>query len=228
MRPGELKELGRPQRHPALGPGQYYPNPLHYDERWAAESRWGDRGTAVVRTVATRMPSASPLHRQDPRLAPDVGDATTGGSLAPHRRGDLLVLRTGVPTTGGETRVFAEARAGLVGRRLINQKGERVALQRSAAIATGCREPGEGPLRRRRRWWRRLGRARRRRHRRRRAGVDRRAAGRAGRPGSHRRIRRSATASGCSSSVAAGDSSPSASSGAQPRVVRDRVAGPAP
>ena len=54
MEPGELKEPGR--RSTTSGAGcraMHYPNPLHYDEQWAAESRFGAIVAPQSFTVAT-------------------------------------------------------------------------------------------------------------------------------------------------------------------------------
>ena len=49
MEPGELKEPVALNDIRRWVQAMHYPNPLHYDERWAAESRFGvDRGAAVV------------------------------------------------------------------------------------------------------------------------------------------------------------------------------------
>jgi hypothetical protein len=41
MRPGELKDPVALNDIRRWVQAMHYPNPLHYDERWAAESRWG-------------------------------------------------------------------------------------------------------------------------------------------------------------------------------------------
>ena len=41
MEPGELKEPVALNDIRRWVQGMHYPNPLHYDERWAAESRFG-------------------------------------------------------------------------------------------------------------------------------------------------------------------------------------------
>src|SRR4029079_8390935 len=53
MEPGELKG---PMARNAIGgwvQTMHYPNPLHYDERWAAESRFGEIVAPQSFTVAT-------------------------------------------------------------------------------------------------------------------------------------------------------------------------------
>ena len=42
MPPGELKEPVATNDIRRWVQGMHYPNPLHYDERWAAESRFGE------------------------------------------------------------------------------------------------------------------------------------------------------------------------------------------
>lgn len=42
MRPGELREPVARNDIRRWVQAMHYPNPLHYDERWAEESRWGD------------------------------------------------------------------------------------------------------------------------------------------------------------------------------------------
>src|SRR5690606_42033174 len=52
MRPGELKEPVARNDIRRWVQAMHYPNPLHYDERWAEESRWGDLVAPQSFTVA--------------------------------------------------------------------------------------------------------------------------------------------------------------------------------
>src|ERR687897_941971 len=52
MRPGELKEPVERNDIRRWVQAMHYPNPLHYDEGWAAESRWGDIVAPQSFTVA--------------------------------------------------------------------------------------------------------------------------------------------------------------------------------
>src|SRR5207248_5316557 len=117
--------------------GMHYPNPLHYDEQWAEESRFGTIVAPQSFTVATdtshgcapaqvgRIPNSHLIFGGDewwffgPRIAP-------GDHLLCHRMPyDYKVRETS----------FAGPTCFQRGDTLyINQRGERVALQRSTAI----------------------------------------------------------------------------------------------
>src|SRR5438067_3463463 len=155
IRPGELKEdvnVGDIRRWVQA---MHYPNPLHYDEDWAAASRFGTILAPQSVTVATdtshgcgpaqvgRIPNSHLIFGGDewwffgPRIAP-------GDHLVCHRMPfDYNVAET----------KFAGQTCFQRGDTLyINQHGERIALQRSTSIrypVTGAREkkmfddPGE-------------------------------------------------------------------------------------
>ena len=127
----------------------HYPNPLHYDERWASEPVRCDRGPAVVHRRHRHQPRllARP-GRPDPQQPPDL------------RRRRLVVLRPpdlarrphGLPyRMPYDYKVTQTKFAGPTcfqrGDTLyINQRGERVALQRSTAIRYQVREAKEKKL----------------------------------------------------------------------------------
>src|SRR5687768_6460097 len=52
MPPGELKEPVALNAIRRWVQAMHYPTPLHYDERWAAESRWGEIIAPLSFTVA--------------------------------------------------------------------------------------------------------------------------------------------------------------------------------
>jgi acyl dehydratase len=140
MRPGELKEPVALNDIRRWVQAMHYPNPLHYDERWAAESRWGEIVAPLSFTVACdtshgaspaqvgRIPGSHLIFGGDdwwffgPRVRP-------GDKLVCHRMPyDYKVADT----------KFAGPTCFQRGDTLyINQKGERVALQRSTAIRYG-------------------------------------------------------------------------------------------
>ena len=83
MQPGELKEPVATNDIRRWVQGMHYPNPLHYDEEWAAESRFG-------RLVAPHVVHG--CHGYEPRLLARAGGQDP--ELAPHlRRRRLVVLR---------------------------------------------------------------------------------------------------------------------------------------
>ena len=73
MEPGELKEPVAVNDIRRWVQGMHYPNPLHYDERWAAESHFGPSSppsrSPSPATPATVLARAG---RQDPQLAPHL------------------------------------------------------------------------------------------------------------------------------------------------------------
>src|SRR4051812_7735699 len=137
MEPGELKEPVALNDIRRWVQGMHYPNPLHYDERWAEESRFGQIIAPQSFTVATdtshgcspaqvgKIPNSHLIFGGDdwwffgPRISP-------GDHLVCHRMPyDYKVTNTG----------FAGPTCFQRGDTLyINQRGERVALQRSTAI----------------------------------------------------------------------------------------------
>ncbi len=137
MRPGELKEPVALNDIRRWVQAMHYPNPLHYDERWAEESRWGQIVAPQSFTVACdtshgaspaqvgRIPGSHLIFGGDewwffgPRVLP-------GDKLICHRMPyDYKVTDT----------KFAGPTCFQRGDTLyINQRGERVALQRSTSI----------------------------------------------------------------------------------------------
>src|SRR5687767_7780727 len=127
----------------------HYPNPLHYDEQWAAASRFGAIVAPQSFTVATdtshgcspaqvgKIPNSHLIFGGDdwwffgPRIYP-------GDKLTCHRMPyDYKVTNTG----------FAGPTCFQRGDTLyINQKGERIAQQRSTAIRYQVREAKEKKL----------------------------------------------------------------------------------
>jgi acyl dehydratase len=149
MRPGELKEPVALNDIRRWAQAMHYPNPLHYDERWAAESRWGEIVAPQSFTVACdtshgaspaqvgRIPGSHLIFGGDdwwffgPRVRP-------GDKLVCHRMPyDYKVADT----------KFAGPTCFQRGDTLyINQRGERVALQRSTAIRYPVRGAKEKDL----------------------------------------------------------------------------------
>lgn len=149
MEPGELKEPVATNDIRRWVQGMHYPNPLHYDERWAAESRFGSIVAPQSFTVACdtshgcspaqvgKIPSSHLIFGGDdwwffgPRIQP-------GDHLVCHRMPyDYKVTDT----------KFAGPTCFQRGDTLyINQRGERVAQQRSTAIRYQVREAKEKKL----------------------------------------------------------------------------------
>ena len=149
MEPGELKEPVALNDIRRWVQAMHYPNPLHYDERWAAESRFESIVAPQSFTVATdtshgcspaqvgKIPNSHLIFGGDdwwffgPRMWP-------GDHMVCHRMPyDYKVTNT----------KFAGPTCFQRGDTLyINQKGERVALQRSTAIRYQVREAKEKKL----------------------------------------------------------------------------------
>ena len=149
MQPGELKDPVATNDIRRWVQGMHYPNPLHYDEEWAAESRFGRIVAPQSFTVATdtshgcspaqvgKIPNSHLIFGGDdwwffgPRIYP-------GDHLVCHRMPyDYKVTNTS----------FAGPTCFQRGDTLyINQRGERVALQRSTAIRYQVREAKEKKL----------------------------------------------------------------------------------
>jgi acyl dehydratase len=137
MEPGELKEPVAVNDIRRWVQAMHYPNPLHYDEVWAAESRFGEIVAPQSFTVATdtshgcspaqvgKIPQSHLIFGGDdwwffgPRVRP-------GDRMVCHRMPyDYRVTETS----------FAGPTCFQRGDTLyINQRGERVALQRSTSI----------------------------------------------------------------------------------------------
>jgi acyl dehydratase len=149
MEPGELKEPVVTNDIRRWVQGMHYPNPLHYDEVWAAESRFGSIVAPQSFTVTCdtshgcspaqvgMIPNSHLIFGGDdwwffgPRVWP-------GDKMICHRMPyDYRVTETS----------FAGPTCFQRGDTLyINQKGERVALQRSTAIRYQVREAKEKEL----------------------------------------------------------------------------------
>ena len=149
MEPGELKDPVAVNDIRRWVQGMHYPNPLHYDEQWAAESRFGSIVAPQSFTVACdtshgcspaqvgRIPNSHLIFGGDdwwffgPRIWP-------GDKLVCHRMPYDYKVR--------DTK-FAGATCFQRGDTLyITQRGERVALQRSTAIRYQVREAKEKKL----------------------------------------------------------------------------------
>ncbi len=146
MRAGELKDDVAPSDIRRWVQAMHYPNPLHYDERWAAESRFGQLVAPQSFAVACdtshgcspaqvgRIPNSHLIFGGDewwffgPRIV-------AGDHLVCHRMPyDFKVTETS----------FAGPTCFQRGDTLyINQRGERVAQQRSTAIRYPVREAKE-------------------------------------------------------------------------------------
>ena len=146
IEPGELKDPVAINDIRRWVQAMHYPNPLHYDERWAAESHFGEILAPQSFTVATdtshgcspaqvgRIPDSHLIFGGDdwwffgPRI--HVGD-----HFVCHRMPyDYKVTQT----------KFAGPTCFQRGDTLyINQRGERVALQRSTSIRYRVREAKE-------------------------------------------------------------------------------------
>jgi acyl dehydratase len=147
--PGQLKEpvaIGDIRRWVQA---MHYPNPLHYDERWAAESRFGRIVAPQSFTVATDT-----SHGCSPAQVGRIPDShlVFGGDEwwffeARIEPGDkLLCHRMPYDYKVSETS-FAGPTCFQRGDTLyINQRGERVALQRSTAIRYQVRKAKEKKL----------------------------------------------------------------------------------
>jgi acyl dehydratase len=149
MEPGELKEPVAVNDIRRWVQAMHYPNPLHYDEQWAAESRFGQIVAPQSFTVTCdtshgcspaqvgMIPNSHLIFGGDdwwffgPRVHP-------GDKMVCHRMPyDYRVTETS----------FAGPTCFQRGDTLyINQRGERVALQRSTAIRYQVREAKEKQL----------------------------------------------------------------------------------
>ncbi len=146
MRPGELNDDVSGSDIRRWAQAMHYPNPLHYDRRWAAESRFGELVAPQSFTVACdtshgcspaqvgRIPNSHLIFGGDewwffgPRIV-------AGDHLVCHRMPyDFKVTNTS----------FAGPTCFQRGDTLyINQRGERIAQQRSTAIRYPVREAKE-------------------------------------------------------------------------------------
>ncbi len=146
MRPGELNDYVERSDIRRWVQAMHYPNPLHYDAKWAVESRFGGLVAPQSFTVATdtshgcspaqvgRIPNSHLIFGGDewwffgPRIVP-------GDHIVCHRMPyDYKVSNTS----------FAGPTCFQRGDTLyINQRGERIALQRSTAIRYPVQEAKE-------------------------------------------------------------------------------------
>lgn len=149
MEPGELKDPVAINDIRRWAQAMHYPNPLHYDERWASESRFGQIIAPQSFTVATdtshgcspaqvgKIPNSHLIFGGDewwffgPRIVP-------GDHFVCHRMPfdyKVSITRFAGPTCfqRGDTLY-------------LNQRGERVALQRSTAIRYEVRQAAEKKL----------------------------------------------------------------------------------
>jgi N-terminal half of MaoC dehydratase len=137
MRPGELKEPVALNDVRRWVQAMHYPNPLHYDERWAAESRYGEILAPQSFTVACDTShGASPAQVGKIPGSHLIFGGDEWWSFGPRiRPGDKLVChRMPFDYKVADTK-FAGPTCFQRGDTLyINQQGERIALQRSTAI----------------------------------------------------------------------------------------------
>jgi acyl dehydratase len=143
MEPGELKDPVQVNDIRRWVQAMHYPNPLHYDERWAAESRFGSIVAPQSFTVATDT-----SHGCSPAQAGKIPNSHLifGGDewwfFGPRiRAGDHLVCHRMPYDYRVRETTFAGPTCFQRGDTLyINQRGERVALQRSTSIRYQVRE----------------------------------------------------------------------------------------
>jgi acyl dehydratase len=144
--PGELKEPVALNDIRRWVQAMHYPNPLHYDETWAAQSRWGRIIAPQSFTVATDT-----SHGCAPAQVGRIPDSHLvfggdewwffGARIEPGDK--LLCHRMPYDYKVSETS-FAGPTCFQRGDTLyINQRGERVALQRSTAIRYRVRQAKE-------------------------------------------------------------------------------------
>jgi acyl dehydratase len=149
MQPGELKDPVARNDIRRWVQAMHYPNPLHYDERWAAESRWGEIIAPQSFTVA-----CDTSHGASPAQVGKIPGSHLifGGDewwfFGPRvHSGDFLVChRMPYDYKVADTK-FAGPTCFQRGDTLyINQRGERVALQRSTSIRYQVRQAKEKGL----------------------------------------------------------------------------------
>jgi acyl dehydratase len=149
MEPGELKEPVALNDIRRWVQAMHYPNPLHYDERWAAESRFGEIIAPQSFTVAMDT-----SHGCSPAQAGKIPNSHLifGGDewwfFGPRINvGDHFVCHRMPYDYKVRTTKFAGPTCFERGDTLyINQRGERVAQQRSTSIRYQVREAKEKKL----------------------------------------------------------------------------------
>lgn len=149
MEPGELKEPVALNDIRRWVQAMHYPNPLHYDETWAAESRFG--GIVAPQSFTVACDTSHGCSPAQVGLIPN-SHLIFGGDdwwfFGPRvQAGDKMVChRMPYDYKVTETK-FAGPTCFQRGDTLyINQRGERVALQRSTAIRYQVREAKEKKL----------------------------------------------------------------------------------
>ena len=149
MQPGELKDPVALNDIRRWVQAMHYPNPAHYDERWAADGRWGEIIAPLSFTVA-----CDTSHGASPAQIGKIPGSHLifGGDewwfFGPRvRPGDFLVChRMPYDYKVADTK-FAGPTCFQRGDTLyINQRGERIALQRSTSIRYQVREAKEKAL----------------------------------------------------------------------------------
>jgi acyl dehydratase len=149
MMPGELKEPVAVNDVRRWAQGMHYPNPLHYDETWATESRWG-RIIAPQSFTVTCDTSHGAAPAQVGKIPNSHlifgGDEWWffGPVIEP---GDLLVCHRMPYDYKVTDTKFAGPTCFQRGDTLyINQRGERIGQQRSTSIRYQVREAKEKSL----------------------------------------------------------------------------------
>src|SRR6478735_9160948 len=149
MRPGELNDDISRSDIRRWAQAMHYPNPLHYDERWAAESRFG--GLVAPQSFAVATDTSHGCSPAQVGRIPDSHLIFGGDDWwffgARIHAGDRFVCHR-MPYDYKVTQTkFAGPTCFQRGDTLyINQRGERVALQRSTSIRYRVREAKEKKL----------------------------------------------------------------------------------
>ncbi len=149
MEPGELKEPVAINDIRRWVQAMHYPNPLHYDERWAAESRFG--GIIAPQSFTVACDTSHGCSPAQVGMIPR-SHLIFGGDdwwfFGPRvQAGDKMVChRMPYDYRVTETKVAGPTCFQRGDTLYINQRGERVALQRSTAIRYQVREAKEKQL----------------------------------------------------------------------------------
>lgn len=147
--PGELKDPVALNDIRRWVQAMHYPNPVHYDERWAAESRWGEIIAPLSFTVA-----CDTSHGASPAQVGKIPGSHLifGGDewwfFGPRiRPGDKLIChRMPYDYKVTETKFAGQTCFQRGDTLYINQLGERVALQRSTSIRYRVQQAKEKAL----------------------------------------------------------------------------------